>query len=297
MSAEKDIEKYLSSPTVLALAKSSQKAYGYSLKHLAEYCQGRGIFSFENFQPEMPIFAKWLKQERRITDQSIQQNITNVKIFLNWLGYPVEYTYKISNQDRQAKKRKHSKRWITKEEIQLCLGYKFPNSSRINSLKYRLIIRLLIETGCRAKELSELQIEDIDIKRKTLYLSTSKTEPRFAFFSTATQSLFRKLESIQGGQWQGGQEENRIFPSTGRIKQIVSEMFASLGLKNGKDGRGPHTFRHFFASHLFFVKGVKIEEIAILMGDTIQTVQNVYLHCPEDVLREKLAGYFTEFGV
>ena len=281
---KQEIDGYLTSPDILALALATQKAYGYSMGHLREYCRRRAIHSFEDFQPRMPLYAKWLKQERQITDQSVQQHINNVKIFLAWLGHPVEYTYKISNHDKQAKKRKHSKRWLSENEVAMCLNYPFENSSKINQIKYRLIIRLLVETGCRAKELACLQGYEVDIDEQTLYLSTSKTEPRPAFFSPITQELFLKLKKKKGA-WKG-----ELFPSVDRIKQVVNEMLGELGLKNGKDGRGPHVFRHYMSSYLFFIGKMRIEEIAVLMGDTVQIVQSVYLHAPELVLREKISA-------
>ena len=283
MTIQDEIQGYLTSPDILALAEASQKAYGYSLAHLREYCKRRAIHSFDDFQPKMPLYAKWLKQERQITDQSVQQHINNVKIFLAWLGHPVEYTYKISNHDKQAKKRKHSKRWLSENEVDMCLNYPFENSTIVNQIKYRLIVRLLVETGCRAKELACLTGAEVDIDEQTLYLSTSKTEPRPAFFSPASQGLFSQLKKKKG-VWKG-----ELFPSVERIKQIVNEMLGELGLKSGKDGRGPHALRHYFASYLFFIGKMRIEEIAILMGDTVQIVQTIYLHPPELVLKEKVS--------
>jgi len=279
-----EIQGYLESPDILALAESTRKAYGYSLGHLQKYCQHRPINSFDDFQPHMPAFAKWLKKTREITDQSVQQHINNVKIFLSWLGHPVEYTFKISNHDRQAKKRKHSKRWLSENEIAKCLAYPFENSTKTNQIKYRLIIRLLIETGCRVNELACLWGSDVDIDEQTLYLSTSKTEPRAAFFSPTSQALFLQLKK-NSGAW-----GKLLFPSVDRIKQIVNEMLVDLKLKNGKDGRGCHTFRHYTASHLFFVGKIRIEEIAILMGDTVEIIQKVYLHAPELFLREQISS-------
>lgn len=277
-----EIQRYLTSPDITGLADASQKAYGYSLGHLREYCKRTSIHSISELKPKMPLFARWLKQSRKITDQSVQQHINNVKIFLNWLGHPVEYSYRISNHDKQARKKKHSKRWLSENEVAMCLNYPFENASTtVNKIKYKLIVRLLVETGCRAKELACLDAADVDIDNQTLYLATSKTEPRPAFFSPLARELFLQLKKKVS--WRGN-----LFPSVDRIKQIVNEMLVDLKLKNGKDGRGPHCFRHYFASYLFFVGGMRIEEVAILMGDTVEVVRSLYLHCPEMLLREKI---------
>jgi integrase len=52
------------------------------------------------------------------------------------------------------------------------------------------------------------------------------------------------------------------------MKRIVNDMLKGLALKDGKDGRGPHTFRHYFATYLCYVGGMEISDIGFLMGDT-----------------------------
>ena len=80
-----------------------------------------------------------------------------------------------------------------------------------------------------------------------------------------------------------------LFPSTARIRQVVNEMLKDLGLKNGADGRGPHTFRHYTASYLFYAGNMRIEDIAFLMGDTVDMIRTRYLHPTPMMLRERVA--------
>ena len=230
----------------------------------------------------MPQFAEWLKRVRKVTDQTVQRHVNNVKIFMSWMGDPAEYSFKISNHDRHAKKLKHSKRWLSEKEVAKCLSYPWKGRGELHQLKYKLIVRILVETGCRVKELACLQGRNVNIEEQVLYLSTSKTEPRPAFFSPTTQGLFLQLKKKF---W----KQRELFPSVDRIKQVVTEMIVDLGLKNGKDGRGVHTFRHYAASYLFFIGGMRVEEVAIIMGDTVKIIQDTYLHPPETVLREKIS--------
>jgi len=218
-------------------------------------------------------------RDKGLTDQTIQQKFTCIKIFLKWAGFPSKFTFHVTNKGRKQFKLKHAKRWFDKSDIEMCQSYRFPCSS--NPERDRLIVALLIETGCRAKEISNLKATDVNMENGLMFLSDSKTEPRPAFFSRESYRLMEMLK--KKGQWDG-----TVFPNVDRIKDIVCKMLKDLGLKNGKDGRGPHTFRHYFASTLFFVGNMRIEEVAVLMGDTVDTVRNVYLHCPKNVLKRNI---------
>lgn len=279
MEVKDKITEYLESPEVEALAKSTKDNYRFILNDLGELCKKLKIYKVEYIEEAMPRIARAL-QKRGITDQTVYQKFTGIKIFLKWAGFPSQYTFRISNTGKKAFKLKHAKRWLTREELKACRAYTFPESA--NALRDRLMVALLIETGCRAKELAVLRGDDVDMPGGSLFLSDSKTEPRPAFFSRETYELMEKLKQRLGAGWNG-----KIFPDVDRIKKIITTMFKDLDMKNGKDGRGPHVFRHYFASHLFFVGNMRIEEVATLMGDTVDTVRSVYLHCPVDVLKIK----------
>lgn len=280
MEVKEKIIEYLESPGVQALAKTTQDGYRFSLNDLEKFCERTNVKKIEDVEAKMPNLAASMKR-RKISDQTVSQKITGIKIFLKWAGLPSQYTFHISSTGKKAFKLKHAKRWLAQAELEACRAYAFPKSS--NALRDRLMVALLIETGCRAKELAVIRGGDIDMTGGSLFLSDSKTEPRPAFFSQETHGLMKKLRHKTGDvHW-----EKEIFPDVDRIKEIVTWMLKDLGLKNGKDGRGPHVFRHYFASHLFFTGGMRIEEVATLMGDTVDTVRSVYLHCPMDVLKIK----------
>jgi integrase len=83
--------------------------------------------------------------------------------------------------------------------------------------------------------------------------------------------------------------EGEIFPDAPRITQMIMEMLEDLGLKKPRDGRGPHTFRHYLATRLFYVGNMRIEDIAFLLGDTTETIVNNYLDPTPLMLRERVS--------
>ena len=277
------INKYLKSPEVTGLAVTTKRLYNVALSYLNEFCKENEINSFVRFQSKVPDLIAWM-DKKKLGGKSKQRYLTVIKIFLKWNGTPIEYTYKISNEEMKANKRKQLKRWFTELEIDLCLAHNFPRyfgKPITKVLLYKTIVRLLVETGARVRELANIKAEDVDIKESIVWLYESKTEPRPAFFSPTTKEMLETLS--QTIEWTG-----RIFPSTDRIKQMINEMLVELNLKNGKDGRGCHTYRHWIATKLFYDAEMRLEDIAMLLGDQVDTIREHYLHPTPKMLQKKV---------
>lgn len=273
------IQKYLNSPDVKALAESTKSLYTSALNYLDEFCMENDLTDFENFQEKFYQFSEYL-EKKHLSGKSVQQYLNCTKIFLKWAGHPVEFTYKISSEEKKNNKLKQARRWLNETEVELCLAYTFSNYSYVNALCYQIIIRLLKETGVRVQELANIKAEDIDLEKEMVWITKSKTMPRPVFFSPKTKEMFERLKNIRD-DWQDG----NIFPSADRIKQVVNEMFEDLKLKDGKDGRGCHCFRHYIASYLYYVGDMNEQDIGTLLGDDAQTIQECYLH-PESFPEE-----------
>uniref|UniRef100_A0A6H1Z8M6 Putative site-specific tyrosine recombinase n=1 Tax=viral metagenome TaxID=1070528 RepID=A0A6H1Z8M6_9ZZZZ len=279
----KQIDDYLASPEIQALAQTTQDSYGYALAQLDAFCQRRGIQDFTGFQEYMPAMANFLVSTK-LSGKSIQQYLTAIKIFLKRIGHPVEYSYRISNHEIKKNKLKHMQRWLNENDIAKCLAYEFPNETKKNRLTYRVIVRLLIETGARVRELANMKIENIDLEDMVAWIHDSKTVPRPVFFSPTTRDMLEKMLDKY-------EPQENVFPDVSKIKAVITDMLKVLGLKNGKDGRGPHTFRHWFCTKLFYA-GVRLEDIATVAGDTPETITNCYLHPSACMLRERISKGF-----
>ena len=128
-------------------------------------------------------------------------------------------------------------------------------------------------------------VDDIDIENRTVLLRDSKTEPRPAFFSDDTKQM---LEHFKGNMVHKRAWRDKIFPSVEQIQKIVKDMLADLGLKDGADGRGPHTFRHYMATWLHYEGGMSIMDIAFLLGDKPNTIRDSYIHPTPNMLQRRV---------
>ena len=209
---------------------------------------------------------------------------------------PIEFTHHVSSRERKQQKRKSLNRWFDESDVKKCLEYRFPSDHTRN----HLLVRVLLETGARIREIADLTLDRVDFDNNTLWISDSKTEPRPVFISDDTQSIFeslfieQKLHPQQG--FHGVNEKVKIFPSTNRLKAIIHEMLVDLKIKTPRDGRGPHTFRHYVATLLHYDGGMSLTDLGFLLGDKPETIRDNYLH-PTAKMLQAQDGYGYEVDV
>jgi len=272
----KKIEEFLNSSDIKGLAESTQQSYRHALVSNYYTFHTRDCsHPLERIQKEEVLgeFVDWL-QRKGTSGTTIQQYLTIVKLFYKWCGTPVEYTYRIPRDERQGNATKRMERWFDEKDILLCLNH-------FDHTRNNIMIRLFAETGIRVQELSDIQSKDIIILERTIWIQKSKTKPRAVFFSPKTSGLLE-------GYFRQPAEYPSVFPSAGQIKTIVRTMLEDLGLKNPKDGRGPHTFRHWCATYLFYVGDMRLQDIARLLGDTPDVIEKTYLHPTPAMLRSRI---------
>lgn len=280
---------FTASPNFTSLAPSTQDFYQSVIGSLLEIRAANQGHS----QTEFLATVAATLDSRGVCGTSIQQYITVAKILFRWAGSPVEFTYRIPSAERKAAKIKRLNRWFSEQEIEACLTYNFGNNHERN----HLMVRLLVETGARVRELSSVTVNDVDLDTSTIFLSDSKTQPRPAFFSDETGVLLDLyMEKVAPGRRSqvqlgifGEEKKNRkLFCSVQQIQKIINDMLVALGLKNGKDGRGPHTFRHWCATYLHYVGGMSLTDIGFLLGDKPDMIRDRYLHPTPEMLQGRM---------
>ena len=283
--AEEQVHQYFSHQATKALANETLKTYRIVLQtHLMRFCNQHGITELNNqeFLFHIDDYIDYFRISG-CTGQTIQSYLTVTKLLFRFLGMPLVYTYRVPRNDRRAYDLKHEKRWFRDRHIALCRTYRFPT----NHTRNHILVRLLIETGAREDEIAHIKIGDVNIRGKRLLLPYSKTIPRTVFFSEETaihlENLFREKYPDQVSC-----ALMPLFPGKSQIYKIITAMLADLGLKSSGDGRGPHTFRHYFATDLYFVQHVPLVEIGFMMGDTPDTVSKNYLHPTPEMLQNSV---------
>lgn len=279
----KTITEYLKTTEVRALAQATRDNYENSLKSFNKFLKRHEGIIFEIDAEFLEKYTKYLVRNK--SGATIRQYVTIVKLYLKWAGEPVEFTYRVPATERKRQQMKEIERWFTEADISRCMLFEFPTLKEPARSRNKLIVRLLAETGARVAEIANIEAKDFDEGNRMVFLRYSKTEPRPAFYSVRTAEVLaqHKVERVISGEiWRG-----QIFPTTDTVKKAVAKMLKDLGMKNGSDGRGPHTFRHYVATYLYFEGGMALEDVAIVLGDKPDTIRETYLHPSPFMLQRK----------
>lgn len=268
----------------VGLSSETRKAYKCVLKgQLLKFCQSAQITSLNTeFEGQMENFVQYLLGNGK-DPYTIQHYLTITKFFLKKIGQPINHTYKIPRDAKRRHDLKHQCRWFSDQDIAQCMTYHFP----VMHTRNHLLIRLLVETGARVNEIAHITVGNINFANRTILITFSKTVPRPVFFSQESGIFMKRYFKARFPDPAAATGE-KIFPGKNQIYKIVTDMLWDLGLKQPKDGRGPHTFRHYVATYLHYVKNMKLTSVAALLGDTPETISSRYLHPTAEMLQSEV---------
>ncbi len=258
------------------LAASTIANYAMVLEtSFTAFCASSSITDDDFIAAPEDVLASYAQYQegRDMSGSSIKQHITIIKAaFKKIYGRTINYNYEYKANYKKKKQAKDMERWFDDDEIRACLAYTFPGArDKITRKRNMLLLRLLIETGGRIDEISNIKKKDISVGSCAILIAVSKTVPRYVFFSPQSKLLFEEILPTY-------ETDQEIFPTTGCVKKIVTQALDALGLKSVGDGRGPHTFRHYCATYLYYIGGMDIDDVATLLGDTSDTIKKHYLH-------------------
>lgn len=196
--------------------------------------------------------------------------------------------------------------WLTREEVKQVFEtareldtiqnddtYHFGNSFKYKNgpISYELYFKLLYYTASRKTAIEQLTTDQI--KFDSLYIQlnpegrkqTNKKRPRVPITSEFNSQLLSWVKNRPNNLG-----HNYIFREGGKLFNqkrflgILKQKYNTAGIQKFH----PHILRHTRACHLA-QDGVDIFVIAGLLGDTIATTEDKYLHHCPDHIRSKLA--------
>ena len=140
------------------------------------------------------------------------------------------------------------------------------------------IVRLALETGCRASELLKLEWRDVDLTKRTAKLwETKNGENREIPLSSAAITALKSLPRNISG---------RVFNSWCAVESLNNAWKKSCG-RAEIDGLRFHDLRHEAISRLF-EKGLNIMEVVHISGHKTLTMLKRYTHLKAEDLAMKL---------
>lgn len=156
-------------------------------------------------------------------------------------------------------------------------------------IRARAILMLLITYGLRSREVSGLQLDDLDWEKETLRVRCRKTGRThlYPLSRSVGQTVLRYLREVRPVH-----PERRLFltlkapirPLTREvIKEIIRIRVDRLGITGKR--RGPHALRHAAAQHLLD-QGLSMKAVGDYLGHRSVAATSVYAKVQLSALRE-----------
>lgn len=197
-----------------------------------------------------------LEKERGISSRSLENNRAYLSAFFQWMT------------DEEL---------IDKNPILKITPIKYPEELRLpfsdieidclrgacQTKKERAIVELLLSSGIRVSELTNMRVEDINFQSLEVQVKEGKGGQGRMTFTTAVsakhiQDYLRTRPEAGGYLFQSSRSEQY---TTGGIRYILNVLAERAGVSNVH----PHRFRRTFATNLA-TRGMDIQDIQVLLG-------------------------------
>lgn len=267
------------------LSHNTVAAYRRDLRRFYEWLSGRqpGRLTIR----ELADYAAWLHQ-RGMAPASLARHLVSLKLFYRYL--------QLENvvRDNPAELLGTTKLWqripkvLSPAVIDRML--QAPAKSERSPLRDRALMELLYATGCRASELSNLKLRDVQLDGGYCVCRGKGDKERIVPLGEravdAVREYLRNERPEAARRAKNAPEPLLLSRSGKRIRrERIWELVKRYALAGGASGNvSPHTLRHSFATHLL-AGGADLRLVQEMLGHaSIQTTQ-LYTHVDQSRLK------------
>jgi len=225
--------------------------------------------------------------EQTVSDKTLLNYHTGLSSLWRWA---VSENLAAANVVRQVEPPKPEERAIvpyTESDVQAILraidksrpyvrtGKRECNHTIVNATRNRAIILILLDTGIRASELSELRIKQVDLhNRHIVVMGKGDKERQIPIGPRTGQAIWRYLSTRP----QARVSDYLMVTRTGQQlrRDELAHMIADIGDRAGVQGAHVHRFRHTFAINY------------LRNGGDVFTLQKILGHSTMEMVRHYL---------
>jgi integrase/recombinase XerD len=173
-----------------------------------------------------------------------------------------------------------------------------PDISTPFGFRDKLILEFFYSTGMRVSELTNIKINDLDMKRGILKVTGKGSKERIVPIYQSLMMLVEeylpiRLEYLVKSRDNGfiflnkyGNKLTRVY-----IWMIVKKYAEKAGIKE----ISPHSLRHSFATHLL-TNGADLRTIQLFLGHSSISTTEIYTHVTDDGMRNVLKNIHPRFN-
>ncbi len=287
------------------------------IKQFLEYCevvQNRSPKTLENYRHYLKRFEDFLSEPMEPKNLTLQK-IQNYRIYLNRFLDDKGEGLSVKTQNYHVIALRAFLKYLTKNDVktiapekielgkipartvevlsreELTRLFQAVDQTRKNAARDRAILETLYSTGLRVSELSNLNRDQVDLKRREFMVRGKGRKPRIVFLSERaadfiSDSLKQRddhlkplfINSLKGDILD--EEKRRL--TTVSIESMVRKYSLKAGIIKKVT---PHTLRHSYATELL-INGADIRSVQEMLGHSSITTTQIYTHVTDKKLRE-----------
>ncbi len=263
------------------LAVNTILAYRSDLYSFSDFLSGLQIENIDQIQRiHLNMYIKNL-YDKKYTPMSITREIASIKGFFKWLSLNEYIKHNPALSIEQPKLPKKLPKVLSINEITELLD---ENMSVIN----KAILELLYAAGLRVSELSNIQINNVDLNSKYVRcIGKGSKERIIPIGGKACRAIKKYLKEREYIVKKYNLKTKYLFiKDNGKklTRQDVYIFINSIGKNINKD-ISPHTIRHSFATHLL-ENGADLRIVQELLGHSDVSTTQLYTHISKKRLKD-----------
>jgi len=288
----------------MGYATGTVKTFPVHVREFFHYLEQRNVFHVRNIrQRHYDGFVTYLQVRKNkhyksgaLSASSINKTMQSIKTFAKYINQNGRFTINITSRYMQYSQEIPTV--LTVKDVKRLYEATF-TPHRLNTTaigqRDRAILAVFYGCGLRKAEGAALNITDIDLQKRTLFVRNGKGNKQ-RYVPIAGKALEDIKAYLQEGRYwflesqlqglQGKNLQNKpnadaaafFLGITGRRMQNFYKRFEYLQKHSGVETHfSTHTFRHSIATHLL-QSGMDIEEIAKFLGHSSLESTQIYTH-------------------
>ena len=276
-------------------AGRSQKTiqnYDHYLVRLLDFA---GDITVEEITPELiRKWRLWLNRLGTNTSDELSKNTLNYHLIAlrNFLKFCAKRDIPAISADKieLAKAARKQVTFLNSEELEAIFSQ--PKTDTLQGLRDRAIIELLFSSGLRVSELTNLNREDVNLKRREFMVRGKGDKDRPVFVSEdaaawiqryfdARQDNARPLFIRYSGNKQISLSGNYFRLTPRSVQRLIARYALLAGITKHVS---PHTLRHSFATDLL-MNGADLRSVQAMLGHSNISTTQIYTHVTDPHLK------------
>lgn len=267
--------------------------YHHYLMRLSDYA---GDIQISDITPELiRKWRLWLNRLGTNTSDELQKTTTNYHLIAlrSFLKYCAKRDIPALSPEKieLARVSRQQVTFLTPEEMERLFAG--PDISKLAGMRDRAILELLYSSGLRVSELTNLNRDHINLKRREFMVRGKGQKDRPVFISPEAADWIQKYIDMRtdkapalfiqlGGAKKPDLHGNYLRLTPRSVQRMVNKYALLAGITKHVS---PHTLRHSYATDLL-MNGADLRSVQAMLGHSNISTTQIYTHVTDQHLKD-----------